>query len=225
MKNSLKVLKISSNLAISLDGKIADLSCPSQSLGTPLDRKTMDKIRRDHQVILLGANTLRVFSNPMCIKGLKKNHPANAIVTRTGDLPKDSEFWKQDHILRFVFTTKDGQKKALQAAQDRAFVVVCGENEVSPSEVVRHLARLGYQKILVEGGGELMASFLKAQWVQTLHVTLTPKILGGKSNPTLVGGLHSLTPWAKLKLLQNKKVKDEIYLKYKVLGAKTSVEV
>jgi riboflavin biosynthesis pyrimidine reductase len=75
------------------------------------------------------------------------------------------------------------------------------------------------KNVLVEGGGELMAAFLEAKLLNEIYVTLTPWVLGGKNNPTLVGG-PGLSEWSALKLLKQKKLKDEIYLHYKVLGAK-----
>jgi len=59
---------------------------------------------------------------------------------------------------------------------------------------------------------------LKANLLKELYVTMTPRILGGRRNPSLVGGEDTL--WKNLELLKQRRVKNEIYLHYKVKGAK-----
>ncbi len=212
-------MRIFSNLAISLDGKIADLACPDQSLGTPLDRKRMDQIRSFSDIVLLGAKTLRVHSDPLHFQKKPKRYPAIGFVTSSGLLPHDAYIWSRPEIMKFVFTSTLGLRTALQSTKDGAFVIDCGASVVSMERVLNRLKESQFKNILVEGGGELMHAFLKENFLQELYVTLTPWLIGGRQNPTLVGGIDSLKPWAKLKLLQSKKIKDELYLHYKVKGA------
>ena len=49
---------VRSNLAISLDGKIATASREMISLGTPYDRRLMQVFRKKSDVVLMGASTL-----------------------------------------------------------------------------------------------------------------------------------------------------------------------
>ena len=50
------------------------------------------------------------------------------------------------------------------------------------------LANQGIAHILVEGGGETVASFLKTGLVDRMVVCLAPKIIGGRNAPTAVEG-------------------------------------
>ncbi len=211
-----------SNLAISLDGKIADLKSPTKRLGAKFDRNMMDVIRRQADAVLIGANTLRVHPLPMNVpqkKGSKRTkQPANVIISKSGDLPRSGSFWESPENIRFIFTTQENLEKASKIAQDRAFVIAAGKGEVDLRQVLKRLAESGLKNILVEGGGEIMAAFLKANLLQELYVTLTPWIVGGRSNPALVGG-DGLPKWAKLKLKSLKRVGEELYLHYRVQGA------
>ena len=47
---------------------------------------------------------------------------------------------------------------------------------------------MGYKRILVEGGGELNWSVLKLGIVDELIITISPRIIGGRSAKTLVEG-------------------------------------
>lgn len=210
----MKKTRVFSNLAISLDGKIADRRVESKALGTPYDRKLMMKLRREADVILVGAKTLMAHSKPMRAPGAKKQ-PVNAVVTASGRLDPEMPFWDSADTIRFVFTTTQGLGEAQRAARDRAFVIAAGDDRVDLSQVFARFKESRLANVLVEGGGELMADCLEGGFLDELYVTLTPWLLGGRENPTLVGG-SGLTKWKALRLKSSKKVGDEIYLKYQV---------
>lgn len=220
-------MKVFSNLAISLDGKICDLRTPGKLLGTDYDRKMMQTLRARCDVVVFGAQTLRVHPLPMALRKPKRGQrqPANAVLTVSGDLPREGAFWEAKNVLRFVFTTKAGLAQAMACARDRAFVIVAsktgrdGREVVCPEKVLKRLGESNLNNVLVEGGGEVMAAFLEDHLLHELNVTLTPWLLGGRNNPTLVGG-QGLEKWVALKPKVIKRVKDELYMRYDVKGAR-----
>lgn len=209
-------VRVFSNLAVSIDGKIADTATPNKPLGTPLDRATMQVVRRQADVVVVGGETLRVHRKPLRVKGRRL---ANAVVTASGRLDPEMPWWDASDVVRFVFTTQAGLETALLSARDRAIVVVAGETSVDPIKVVERLKASGLTQMLVEGGGGLMASFLAARCLHEMFVTVTPWALGGPG-PTMVTGDAPLAPWASLEILSHKRVKNEIYLRYGVKGAR-----
>ena len=214
-------MKVFSNLAISLDGKIADARQPAKALGTPLDRKTMQVIRQKADIILFGAGTLRahpVVANVKAKLSKKQSQPVNAVVTASGNLDPKWTFWGDDKVVRLVFTTDKGLSRALKGCGDRALVFSMGKEKVSFPKVFAKLKEMKFENVLVEGGGQIMSEVLGANLLQELYVTLTPWILGNESNPSLVAGEATL--WKKLELLKQKRVKDEVYFHYRVKGAK-----
>ena len=220
-KKKLKKIRVFANLAISLDGKIADLKNPHKTLGTSFDKKMMEHIRHQAEVVLIGAQTLRVFQKPIKTKNKSGRLLVNAVVSQSGVIDASLPFWKDPSIIRFLFTCEESYLKALESSQDRAFVIVAGKETVEPKKILDAFVKAGFQNILLEGGGELMHGFIKAGLLQELYLTLTPKILGGRKNPTLVGGDDTLSPWPEAKLLELKKVKDELYLHYRFLKARS----
>jgi len=210
-----KPLRVFSNLAISLDGKIASRREPARALGTVLDRKTMHILRAQAQAVIVGAGTMKAHPLPLRIKGSKQKL-VNVVVTASGRLPADAPFWEAKDVTRFVFTTERGFEAALRASRDRAFVIPLGGAKVDLAQALGRLQESGITQILVEGGGELMAAFLEAGLLDELYVTLTPWIVGGTANPTLVGG-KGLPQWRGLRLNKSRRVKNELYLHYSVL--------
>lgn len=207
--------RVFANLAISLDGKIADLQCPHKTLGTSYDKKMMERIRHQAEVVVIGAQTLRIFKKVIKAKNKSGRNLVNAVVSQSGVIDPSLPFWNDPTVIRFLFTCEKSYLKALESSRDRAFVIIAGKDKVEPKKILEAFAKAGFQNILVEGGGELMHSFMSAGLLQELYLTLTPKVLGGRLNPTLVGGNDTLSPWSQAKLIDFKKVKDELYLHYR----------
>lgn len=76
----------------------------------------------------------------------------------------------------------------------------------------------GYSHILVEGGPTLLASFLKANLIDEIFLTIAPKIFGSEPNITLTpveGYLFPKKATKNLSLISVKKAGNELYLRYK----------
>lgn len=210
-------LKVFSNLAITLDGRIADARHPSKSLGTAKDKALMKKIREEADVLVMGAETLRVLGDAVNVKNKKGRKLVNAVVSLSGKIDPNLKFWKRPDILRFIFTTTENFSVAVESAQDRAFVVAVGEKKLSARQIVKTFEKSGFRNILVEGGGRLMGLFVQEGLLDEMYLTLTPTLMGGSKNPTLISTFDTLSPWVKLKLLKQKRVGNELFLHYRFL--------
>jgi len=67
-------------------------------------------------------------------------------------------------------------------------VVVAGENRVWLPDALPQLESHGVERLMVEGGGELIFSLFEAGLVDELSVYVAPKIIGGRDAPTLADG-------------------------------------
>jgi len=56
------------------------------------------------------------------------------------------------------------------------------------ADLLRYLGKLDYANLLVEGGPEVMAAFLRGGYVDEAHVYIAPKVLGGAGARHAVGG-------------------------------------
>jgi 5-amino-6-(5-phosphoribosylamino)uracil reductase len=76
---------------------------------------------------------------------------------------------------------------------------------------------LGLEKIIVAGGGELVASLFAADLIDQLWLTVCPLILGGTASPSPVGGKGfpaAIAP--RLELLSTQAIGSEVFLHYRV---------
>jgi riboflavin-specific deaminase-like protein len=206
-----------SNLAISLDGKIATRRREFLPLGTSEDRRHMVDLRRQCDAVLMGASTLRTFRRP-CLTP-PGPHPINVVLSSSlQGLSLKWPFFTASSLQRILITGHDTPKSVLKKFEKTSQIIVLKKptprNSVS-IQTVALLEREGIHRLLVEGGGNTMWDFAEKNLINEYHVTLTPKILGGRDSPTLVDG-EGFQPKdiLNLKLKQSRIVGDEIYLVY-----------
>jgi riboflavin-specific deaminase-like protein len=218
---------IFSNLATSLDGKIAPSNRAYYPLGTREDRRMMGVLRAQCDAVIVGAGTLRTFHEPMLVdvlgkaasvkNGRRKKQPVNIVVSSNleGIVPSWS-FFTNKQTRKILFVRPGISPKRINQFKPVAEIFVLEKKESSAVQIVRVLEKIGIRKLLVEGGGGLMWDFARPGLIDEFHVTLTPKILGGATAPTLVDGA-GFTPKRvlNLKLKECRQFGDELFLVYK----------
>ena len=215
---------IFSNLATSLDGKIATASRELYALGTAQDRKTMQALRGKCDVVLFGASSLRAFQRPCIlsgplVRGLKKQ-PANAVLS--SHLKRISPTWPfftRGDFHRMIFVSEKTPSVNLRPFEASCEIISlprATDRCSTAKQVIHSLAQRGYAKVLIEGGGTVMWDFVRENLIDEYHVTLTPKLIGGTDAPTLVDG-SGFDPKQvlNLKLKTCRKIGNELYLTYR----------
>src|SRR5688572_1992534 len=92
-----------SNLAMSVDGKIATFDRSFFPLGTAGDLREMQRLRKKCDAILIGAATLKVYRKPNLVSGVKKQ-PINVILSSTlAGVSLDWEFFRSSKVHRILF--------------------------------------------------------------------------------------------------------------------------
>jgi riboflavin-specific deaminase-like protein len=209
---------IFSNLATSLDGKIAPADRSFFLLGTPADRLQMQVLRKRADAIVMGASTLRTFRGPLLIRGAKK-HPINVVVSRSLEgISPDWPFFTRKDVKRVLFVNRGAPAARLRKFEATSEIVLLDPKKPAAPQMVRALGSIGVKRLLVEGGGGVMWDFVAYGLLDELHVTLTPWIIGGRDAPTLVDGSgFSGKNSQKLRLKRSRRLGDELYLTYQVV--------
>lgn len=219
---SLSRPRVALNAAITLDGKIAGADRLKFDLSSHEDRMRMGVLRDQAGVVIVGAGTLRSEDPPPFVRGQNRNPGTAApaftwvILTRSLDVPVQSKVLSSEEVRTIVVapsrTSNPGKEVDLGR---RAEIWRLGESEIDLSALLARLSERGHRQVLVEGGGEVNFSFLRAGLVDELHVTLCPYVLGGTTAPTLANGagFGAAAP-LKLELMKLERVGEEIFLKY-----------
>ncbi|MDE0011601.1 MAG: RibD family protein [Candidatus Poribacteria bacterium] len=222
-------MHIALNFAMSIDGKISDQHKGPVEFVSRSDRKRMDKLRAEYDAIVIGAGTLRAENPPVKIQSQKLKemridagkavHPVAVIMSRTAKVPKEGRFWKDPEVRRALVTPRhiSDATAALNPMIDKCKVFCIGERSINLPEMCDALHNYyGTESMLVEGGGEVNASFLRDNLVDEIWATVCPVIIGGWAGPTPAGGLgFSPDKFPKFKLV-DMETNDagEIFLHY-----------
>jgi riboflavin biosynthesis pyrimidine reductase len=100
-------------------------------------------------------------------------------------------------------------------------IKICGRNEINFRAALRWLKRhWGVNRLLCEGGGDLNDSLFRAGLVDELHLTVSPKIFGGRTAPTIAEGrgVTRLAQAARFELKSTRRVGPEMFLVYRRAG-------
>jgi riboflavin-specific deaminase-like protein len=213
------------NMAISVDGRINSRRRENFPLGSEHDRRLMDVLRERADAVIIGAGTVRHDGHPMVIRydDLRARrvergrdpHPVNVVLSGDLDLPV-RPFFSSDKTRKIVFTTRRAAKVRVSRFARVAEVVVLPGKTPSPKAVVDALRERGLRRLILEGGGEVHFAFAKAGLVDEWYVTLTPRLIGGKTAPSFLDGDGFLKKdHPTLRLVSQRRVGDEIFLRYR----------
>ena len=182
------------NSAMTLDGKIATKEGNS-TISSTEDLRRVHSIRSSVDGIMVGISTVLI-DNPRLTARLDKVHkdsvgPTRIIIDSTARIPLQSKILKSAHRIKtIVAVTRRAKNTRIKKIQSTgAMIMIAGNKDVDLKIVFAQLDKIGFKKILVEGGGEINWSVLRLGIVNELIVTIAPRIIGGRSATTIVEGL------------------------------------
>ena len=177
-------------LATSLDGRIATAAGHSRWITGPRARLAGHRLRATHDAVMIGSGTA-LADDPLLtcrIPGLEERSPVRIVADRRLRLPPRARLLA-DAPARplWILTAADPPAAAARALEDAGAELLPVAEPFLPNALAR-LAERGITRLLVEGGGELVAALLRAGLVDRLWIASAPLLLGGDAL-TAVGAL------------------------------------
>ena len=218
-------------MAMTADGKIATANRALSSFGSQRDQDHLLQLRATADAVMAGArtadlNAINMGPGPAKYRRLRVRRGLpefnlRIIVSRSGSVNPRAEVFQRRFSPIIILTTRRataGRLKELRAVA--AEVKFCGAKEINFPRALRWLRRKwGIKRLLCEGGGELNDALFRAGLVNQLHLTACPKILGGRTAPTIADGLGagSLARATQLELESATRQGEEMFLVYRVV--------
>jgi len=216
------------NAAMSADGKIASRLREQFKLSGEEDFARVDRLRAESDAIMVGVGTLLADNPSLTVKseklretrrrkGLQEN-PARIVVDSRARTPPDADLFKKGSGERIIITSQAADKDKIERLRERATIITAGERRVDLRKAVEELERLGYQRIMVEGGATLNWSLIEEGLISEIYTFISNQIIGGATAPTLVDGTGYTTPeeTTKLKLESIEPLDKGILLKWQI---------
>jgi riboflavin-specific deaminase-like protein len=217
------------NMAIAADGKIATANRSVSSFGSRHDHDHLLALRATADAVICGARTADLNAINMGPGPLKyrrrrvqcglAEYNLRVIVSRAGTIDPAAEVFKHRFSPIIILTTHRAAERRLRSLRAVADEVkVWKRDEIDFRQALRWLrAKWGVKRLLCEGGGEINDALFRAGLVNELHLTVCPRIVGGRAAPTIADGLgiRALAGAIPLELQSARRRGDEMYLVYR----------
>lgn len=184
-------MRVTLKLATSLDGRIATASGESRWITGEAAREAVHRLRAEHDAVLVGVETALADDPELTVRlpGYSGRQPARVVLDSRQRLSPDCRLAKTARETpTYVVATTDPEP-ALVAAGVRVLQVrAVGGDRPELKMVVQALEDEGLSSLLVEGGGQVAASFLRCGLVDAIEWFRAPMVIGGEGRPA-VGAL------------------------------------
>ena len=183
------------NMVATADGKAA-LEGRSKGLSGPADRRVFHELRTQADAVMVGAGTARaerygpMLRDPALREKRRREglapDPLACVVSGRLDLPSDLPLLRDRDSRVLVLTASQA---VLPEAEARIDYLRHPEGALDLRRLLERLREEhGVRSILCEGGPTLNASLAREGLVDELFLTLSPMIVGGAGQSTIVGG-------------------------------------
>ena len=188
------------NMAMTADGKIATANRAVSTFTSARDHEHLLALRATADGVMAGARTvdsapINLGPGPARFRrqrlrcGLAEFN-LRVIVSRSGSVNLRAMVFRHRFSPIIILTTHRagaGRLKQLRAVADA--VKICGRKEINFDAALRWLREQWHvTRLLCEGGGELNQALFRARRVDELHLTISPKLFGGRRAPTIADG-------------------------------------
>lgn len=180
--------------AMTLDGKIATATGDSMWISNEKSRAYVHEIRHRVSGIMVGIGTVLKDDPELTTRreGVISKNPIRIIIDSTAKVPLEAKVLKcNEKTKTIIVTTELAKKSKIEAIKQKGAEVIITQSKnkrVDLNYLMRILGDMGIDSILLEGGSTLNYSALEAGVVDKVITFISPKIFGGVSSKTPVGG-------------------------------------
>jgi len=169
--------------AQSLDGSIAARPGRPMALSSPESLVLTHSLRATHDAILVGIGCVLADDPQLNVRLASGSNPRPIVIDSRLRLPPYARILTNGSQAPWIFTseTADSEReKNLQAFGATIFrVPSASDAKIDVVAVLKKLGDLGITTLMVEGGAQIITSFLITRSVNQVVVTISPILVGG----------------------------------------------
>lgn len=210
-------------LATSLDGRIALASGESKWITGEAARAEVHGLRAAHDAVIVGSETV-LADDPELTARLDpapERQPLRVVADSRGRVPASAKLFstlEMGPVAVATLETTDLDALGWPSGPGVQFwMLPAGEGSTSISlpDLLDSAARAGVGSLLVEGGGQLAAAFVRAGLVDRIEWFRAPVLLGGDARPCLGAlGLAKLAGAPRYQRVSVKEVGVDLWERY-----------
>lgn len=173
-------------LATSLDGRIATATGESRWITGAPARRRAHELRAMHDAVVVGVETVIADDPALTVRlgdDFAKPGPARVVLDSSQRIPLDSVLVRTAAAApTFVVSIVEPRAELISAGVRVIQVKSAGERP-DLHHTLEELSALGITSVLVEGGGQVAASFLRCRMIDRIYWFRAPLVLGAESRP------------------------------------------
>lgn len=170
---------IVAQLGQSLDGRIATRTGDSRYIGADPSLCHLHRIRAHVDAVLVGIGTVLADDPQLTVRRCAGRNPARIVIDGKGRLPPGARCLEgADGARRIVFRPEGAAFPALPEGVEIVTLPANAAGHFDLAEIARELARLGFEKVLIEGGARIISQAIDAGLVDRLHLMVSAVIIG-----------------------------------------------
>lgn len=178
--------------AMTLDGKIATRTGLSQWITGEEARRRVHRDRHRYTAILVGVGTVLADDPLLTCRMEGGRNPVRIVCDTRLRTPLDSRLVRTAGEVPTILATAcedAARREAYEAAGCRVLVLPQRDGHVDLEALMARLGEENIDSVLLEGGGTLNWAALECGVVQKVQAYVAPKLFGGASAKSPVGGL------------------------------------
>ncbi len=184
--------------AMTLDGKTAAPSGESRWISGPESRRKVHQLRSRMDAVVVGYRTAKIDNPQLTVRDVEGAQvegaqPVRVVVDPLAGIDDDSRLVAsagESPVWLLVGSRADAAHTG--RLRDLGVEVIqvesVGEHRLDLGEAWRELRRRGLRRLMVEGGGRLLAELLQYGCVDQVLAFVAPMVMGGEGAPTPVAG-------------------------------------
>lgn len=179
------------NCAMSADGKLAGPERKQVRISSEEDMIRVKNLRKRYDAILVGVGTVIADDPHLTVKNATyEENPVRIVLDSHGRIPPEARVL-DDRAPTIIVTNNECTKDW----GSNVTVIRGGSGRINLTDVLHILAKdLGIENMIVEGGGEVIASFFREKLVDRYSVFVGGLLIGGRTSPTPADGDGWLAP-------------------------------
>lgn len=179
--------------AMTLDGKIASRTGHSQWISNAQSRAIVHQLRGRMDAIAVGIGTVLADDPLLTARPPGPKRPLRVIFDRQARLPLSSQLVRtaRDVPVLVICGTAapEASVESLRQAGVEVLAAPLGDDRSTIEFAMAELGRRNCTNLLVEGGSRLLGSFFDARAIDEVHAFIAPRLVGGATAPTPLGGI------------------------------------
>jgi 3,4-dihydroxy 2-butanone 4-phosphate synthase/GTP cyclohydrolase II len=176
-------IQVTLSYAQSLDGSITAKRGETLALSGPDSRARTHELRAAHDAILVGIGTLLADDPRLTVRHAEGAHPQPVVLDSALRFPSNAKLLSHPTLRPWVVTTPRADyadETRIEEAGGHVIRVAAGrDGRVDLSAMLDALHGRGVRSLMVEGGAAIITSFLAAELVDRVAITVAPVYVGG----------------------------------------------